>query len=255
MPIANILEPLVDAEEWLLEGLHSIGLAWGLAIVVLTLVVRTSIVPLTIRQFRAQRELAVHLPELRRLHERHAKDPERLRREIAPYYAEHRVNPLALFLPILVQIPVFLSLYFLMREDVANGLFHHAGFLFIADLTARPHGAVLVLCYLASQLASSAVARRTLAGKHRKLMLAMPVLFLGVATRVPRRTPRLLDRLEPVDPWPTARAPADTGARGARRRGQRRRWRAAERGMTRWQREAPGRQREHAMSASRYSLL
>jgi YidC/Oxa1 family membrane protein insertase len=186
--IANILEPLVDAEEWLLEGLHSIGLAWGLAIVVLTLVVRTSIVPLTIRQFRAQRELAVHLPELRRLHERHAKDPERLRREIAAYYAEHRVNPLALFLPILVQIPVFLSLYFLMREDVANGLFHHAGFLFIPDLTARPHGAVLavlVLCYLASQLASSAVATRTLAGKHRKLMLAMPVLFLGVATRFP----------------------------------------------------------------------
>ena len=75
-----------------------------------------------------------------------------------------------------------------MREDVANGLFHHAGFLFIPDLTARPHGAVLavlVLCYLASQLASSAVATRTLAGKHRKLMLAMPVLFLGVATRFP----------------------------------------------------------------------
>jgi len=188
MVIANVLQPLIDAEEWLLEGLHDIGLGWGLAIVALTLVVRTAIVPLTVRQYRTQRELALHLPELKRLQERHANDSERLRRELSAYYSEHRINPLAPFVPVLLQLPVFLSLYFLMREDVANGVFQHAGFLFIPDLTARPHGAVLavlVLCYLGSQLASSAVAARTVAGKHRNLMLVMPLLFVGVATRFP----------------------------------------------------------------------
>ncbi len=188
MSLSRLLGPLIDAEEWTLETLHSIGLGWGLAIVVLTLLVRVAIVPLTLRQFRAQQRLATHTPALRRLKERHAKDPERLRHETRAYYREHGINPLASLLPILLQAPIFISLYFLMREDVRSGLFGHAGFLFIPDLTERPHGAVLavlLLGYVGSQLASSAVATRTLTGTHRKAALLMPLVFVGVAVRFP----------------------------------------------------------------------
>lgn len=188
MSLHGILGPLIDAEEWTLEALHSIGLGWGLAIVALTVLVRLAIVPLTVRQFRSQQHLAKHVPELRRLKERHSKDPERLRRETRAYYREHKISPLASILPTLLQVPIFISLYFLMREDVRNGLFEHAGFLFIPDLTARPHGAVLavlLLGYVGSQLASSAVATRTLTGNHRRAALAMPLLFAGVAIRFP----------------------------------------------------------------------
>jgi YidC/Oxa1 family membrane protein insertase len=188
VPLANVLQPLIDVEEWTLEGLHAIGIGWGLAIVALTALVRLSTVPLTVRQLRAQRDLARHMPELKRLREEHGQDPTRLREELAGYYREHGVNPLGAILPTLLQIPVFISLYFLFRQDVASGLFGHEGFLFIPDLTARAHGlvlAALVLCYLASQLASGLVSTRTLDGGKRKLMLFLPLVFVGVAARFP----------------------------------------------------------------------
>ena len=63
----NILQPLADAEEWVLEGLHGLGLTWGLAIVGLTLLTRCLMLPLIVRQFRSQREMKRHMPELRKL--------------------------------------------------------------------------------------------------------------------------------------------------------------------------------------------
>jgi YidC/Oxa1 family membrane protein insertase len=186
--LAKVLAPLIGLEGWVLENLHALGLGWGLAIVALTLLVRAAIVPLTVHQFRAQRKLITHAPELKRLRENHRKDPDRLKQELAAYSREHGVNPLGAFAPILIQIPIFVSLYFLMREDVAKGLFSHEGFLFIPDLTARPHGAVLVALvafYLASQLGASLVATRSAAAGQRKLALVLPFLFLGVATRFP----------------------------------------------------------------------
>ncbi|MGI8596009.1 MAG: YidC/Oxa1 family membrane protein insertase [Thermoleophilaceae bacterium] len=188
MLFANVLQPLIDAEEWILETLHGVGLEWGLAIVALTILVRLATVPLTVRQFRAQQRLAEHAPAFKRIREKHGADVKRLREETAAYYREHKVNPLGALGPTLLQIPIFISLYYLMRQDVQSGLFEHAGFLFIPDLTARPHGAVLVvliLGYTVSQLVASAIATRTLEGGHRKVALALPLLFVGVATRFP----------------------------------------------------------------------
>jgi len=128
------------------------------------------------------------MPELKRLRDSHATDPDRLKHELLAYYREHGINPLASLVPLLLQIPVFVSLIFLMREDLQTGVFEHAGFLFIPDLTARPHGAVLlalIAAYVASQVGSAFVATRTLAGGHRKAAIALPFLFVGVATRFP----------------------------------------------------------------------
>jgi YidC/Oxa1 family membrane protein insertase len=186
--IANVLSPLIDAEQWLLEALHSVGLGWGLAIVGLTLLVRLGTAPLTLRQLHAQRELRGHLPELKRIQKRYKDDRERLQRETTSYYREHGINPLSSFAPMLVQIPVFISLYYVMRSDVKDGLFGHAGFLFIPQLTSKPHGAVLVAlltAYLTSQLASSVIATRTLQGGQRGLALALPLLFVSVVPRFP----------------------------------------------------------------------
>lgn len=188
MLIANVLQPLIDAEEWILETLHGIGLEWGLAIVALTVLVRLATVPLTVRQFRAQQRLAEHAPAFKRLREKHGGDIQRLREETTAYYREHKVNPLGAFGPVLLQFPVFVSLYYLMRQDVQSGLFEHASFLFIPDLTTRPHGTVLIvliLGYTASQITASAIATRTLEGGHRKVALALPLVFVGVATRFP----------------------------------------------------------------------
>ncbi len=188
MPIANVLQPLISVEEWTLERLHSVGLGWGLAIVALTVIVRVCTVPLTLRQFHSQRELREHMPELKRLQKRHAGDRVRQQKEVQEYYREHGINPLGALLPVIVQIPVFISLYYLMRTDVKSGLFGDAGFLFIPHLTARPHGAVLlvlILGYVLSQTSGSLIATRQMQGPQRGLMLALPLLFVSVVARFP----------------------------------------------------------------------
>jgi YidC/Oxa1 family membrane protein insertase len=186
--VANVLQPLIGVEEWTLETLHSIGLGWGLAIVGLTVLVRICTLPLVVRQFRSQRELRKHMPQMKELQQRHKDDRERLQREMRAYYREHGINPLAAFLPLLVQIPVFISLYYLMRHDVKNGLFGDSGLLFIPHLTEKPHGAVLVAlvtAYLVSQIAGGLIATRSMQGGQRGLMLALPLLFVGIVARFP----------------------------------------------------------------------
>lgn len=188
MVLANVLAPLISIEEWTLEALHSIGLGWGLAIVGLTVLVRVSTVPLVVSQLRSQRELREHMPELKRLQQSHKDDRERMQRELQEYYREHGINPLGAFLPLLIQIPVFISLYYLMRGDVQSGLFGDAGFLFVPSLTENPHGAVLVAlitAYLVTQLTGSVIATRAMRGGQRGLMLALPLLFVGVVARFP----------------------------------------------------------------------
>jgi YidC/Oxa1 family membrane protein insertase len=188
MFLANVLQPLIGVEQWTLKLLHSIGLGWGLAIVGLTVLVRVCTLPLVVRQFRSQRELRRHMPQMRELQKRHKGDRERLNREMQAYYREHGINPLSAFAPLLVQIPVFISLYYLMRHDVKNGLFGDAGLLFIPHLNEKPHGAVrvaLILTYLTSQIAGSLIATRTMQGGQRGLMLALPLLFVGIVARFP----------------------------------------------------------------------
>lgn len=189
MPVlANILQPLNDVEEWVLEGLHGAGLTWGLAIVGLTLLTRMLTLPLVVRQFRSQREMKLHMPELKRIRKQHRDDKQKLQLEMTAYYREHGINPLASVGPLLLQVPIFISLYMLLRQDATDGMFGDSGFLFVPDLTAKPEGAVLVamlLIYVCSQLASSAIATRTLQSTHRGIAMGLPLLFATVIMRFP----------------------------------------------------------------------
>ena len=188
MLVANVLQPLIAAEEWTLEALHALGLGWGLAIVVLTMLVRLATVPLVVRHYRAQRKLREHMPELKRLQQRHSADRERLQQELRAYRRKHAVNPLAAIVPVLVQIPIFISLYYLMRADINSGLFGDEGFLFIGHLTEQPHGATLAVlsaAYLSSQVASSVIATRTMQRQRRGFAIALPLLFVGLVARFP----------------------------------------------------------------------
>jgi YidC/Oxa1 family membrane protein insertase len=185
---ANILQPLTDIEEWVLESLHGAGLTWGLAIVGLTLLTRTLTLPLVVRQFRSQRDMKLHMPELKRMQKELKDDKQELQRQMTAYYREHGINPLASVGPLLLQVPIFISLYMLLRQDATSGMFGDSGFLFIPDLTAKPEGTVLVamlLVYVSSQLASSAIATRTMQSSHRGIAMGLPILFATVIMRFP----------------------------------------------------------------------
>src|SRR3954470_9646979 len=152
---ANPLQPLIDVFETVLQFFHdSVGLSWGLAIVGLTIIVRALLLPLALKQFRSMQSLARHQPELKALQDKYKGDKERLNQEMMKFYRENKINPLASCLPLAAQIPVFISLFYMLRTDLRHEICPHinppgvanpvpcgetpeSSFLFIPDLTNK----------------------------------------------------------------------------------------------------------------------
>ena len=155
---------------------HHRALAWGWSIVALTVVVRAALMPLTIKQFKSMQNMARFQPEIKKLQEKYKGDQERLNQEMMKFYRENKVNPFASCLPLVAQLPVFLSLFYMLRKDLRHR--HLPGrqparhrrtpcpaataarrsFLFIPDLTDKATGGVLValiVLYVGSQLLST----------------------------------------------------------------------------------------------------
>ena len=201
---ANILQPLINVFEAVLKFFHNnLGVGWGLSIVMLTVVIRAFLVPLTVKQFRSMQALQAHQPELKALQAKYKDDKQRLNTEIMKFYKENNVNPLGSCLPLLAQFPVFISLYYLLRKDLRGyicpkiqtayrlhhpgsttpcGVHHGAQFLFIGDLTNKATGAVLIVLmvlYVGSQLFSSLMmSSSAMDPTQRKIMVLMPLIFV-----------------------------------------------------------------------------
>src|SRR3954464_5052648 len=206
-PLANIFQPLINVFDAILKFFHDdIGLGWGLAIIALTLLIRTLLLPLTLKQLRSMHRMAQLTPEIKKLRDKHGSDPQRLQRETLVFYKENRINPLGPILPALAQLPVFLSVYFMLRTDLRHdicpainppgtphpqpcGETAAAHFLFIPDLTSRATGTVLValiVLYVGSQLFSFLLsANPTMDKTQRLIFIALPFLFITIAWQLP----------------------------------------------------------------------
>jgi YidC/Oxa1 family membrane protein insertase len=197
--ISNPLHPLITVFESILRFFHdTAGLGWGTSIVALTLIVRMCLLPLTLKQFKSMQSMARLQPEIKKLQERYKGDKERLNQEMMRFYRENKVNPFASCLPMVAQLPVFLSLYYMLRADLRRdicpdvntahvattvpcGNGGEAQFLFIPDLTNRAFGVVLIVLivlYVGSQLASTLLMSTTTDRTQRMLFLAMPFFFV-----------------------------------------------------------------------------
>src|ERR687894_2404950 len=120
MPIlANIFQPLIDVFEPVLVFFHdTVGLGWGWSIVALTICVRALLLPLAIKQYRSMKALQEIAPELKKVQDKYKDDKQRQQQEVMKFYQENKVNPLASCLPLVAQMPVFLALFYLLREDL-----------------------------------------------------------------------------------------------------------------------------------------
>jgi YidC/Oxa1 family membrane protein insertase len=125
MPIsANVIEdafsPLISLFESVMVFIHDnvVGGSWGLAIVGLTVVIRGILVPLTYRQLKSMQEMQRLSPQIAALKEKYKEDKQRQQQEIMAFYREHKINPLASCLPLLLQLPVFISLFYMLRTDL-----------------------------------------------------------------------------------------------------------------------------------------
>src|SRR3954452_14235994 len=122
-PLANVFQPLINVFEVILKVFRDdVGLGWGLAIIALTVLIRSLLLPLTLKQLRSMYRIAQFTPELKRLRDKYGSDRQRLQRETMVFYKENRINPLGSFLPALAQLPVFLSVYFMLRTDLRHDI-------------------------------------------------------------------------------------------------------------------------------------
>ena len=111
-----------------LAAFYSVASSYGLAIVLLTLLVRVILLPLSIKQTKSMREMQAIQPEMKRLQQKYKNDTQKRNEETMKLYKEHGVNPLGGCLPLLFQFPVFIGLYYVVRFPLK-----YMGPTFLAD--------------------------------------------------------------------------------------------------------------------------
>ncbi|HEU0303440.1 MAG TPA: membrane protein insertase YidC [Gaiellaceae bacterium] len=187
MIIAGVLGPIEDllasVIDWL--GPHgAIGLPWAWAIVALTVLVRMALVPLTVKQIHSMQNLQRHAPEMKEIQRKFKHDRQRMNEELMKFYKENKINPASSCLPIVFQIPIFIALFFVLRdfEDttdyMAGDNLDWLGLVNITDKANEGWGILLLVIYVVSQLASTYFMSATMERTQRLIFFALPFLFI-----------------------------------------------------------------------------
>ena len=160
---------------YVLDAIHSVVGNWGVAIILLTLVVKLLLYPLASAGFRSMAKMKQVMPQVQRLRERHAGDRNKLSQEMMALYRKEGANPLGGCLPLLLQMPVFFALYWVLYESVE---LRQAPFiLWIEDLAVRDPWLVLPLLYGASFWVMQLMQPPPPDPMQAKVMKMMPILF------------------------------------------------------------------------------
>jgi YidC/Oxa1 family membrane protein insertase len=187
MFIANVLQPLIDACEWVLEFWHGVigdfPNSWGWAIILLTFTVRILILPLTFKGVKSMQRLQTLQPEIKKIQERYKDDKQRMNQEVMAFYQREKVNPLGSCMPLLLQIPFFIALFYLLRSDSFKAdIADNPGFYAIDNLAEKVTEpvllGVLIVLYIGTQLAASAVTAFSADPMQRRIMFALPFVFV-----------------------------------------------------------------------------
>ncbi|HEY0180731.1 MAG TPA: membrane protein insertase YidC [Dokdonella sp.] len=167
-----IAEPL----HWILAQLHKLTGNWGFAIVLLVLLIKAAFFKLSETQFRSMAKMRKLQPRIEALKERYGDDRQKMNQAMLEFYQKEKVNPLAGCLPMLIQIPVFLALYWVLIESVE---LRQAPFIgWIQNLTAPDPYYVLPVLNAVVMIATSFLNPTTgIDPTQAKMMKIMPVAF------------------------------------------------------------------------------
>jgi YidC/Oxa1 family membrane protein insertase len=192
----------------------NLGFTWAWSIVATTVVVRMLLVPLTIKQLHSMQALQAHAPEMKKIQQKYKHDKQKQNEELMKFYRENKVNPAASCLPMLFQIPVFIALFYTLKNFEHNFLCTtpltsgsgkaataacdavlkkavDAGELswlhFIPDITVAVSGVgyVLLVVYVLSQMASGLFMAPTAQKSQRIIFMIMPLVFVFVIAHFP----------------------------------------------------------------------
>jgi YidC/Oxa1 family membrane protein insertase len=193
---ANILQPLIDVANAVLQFFHdNAGLSWGMSIIALTVCTRALLIPLTYKSLKGMRALQALQPQLKEIKEKYKNDQQRMQQEMMAFYKENKVNPFASCIPLIAQLPVFITLFYVLRHELPADIGCEAGhcgseasFLFINDLTAKAHGPELItllILYVGTQLISGLVMSVTADKSQRTMMFVLPFIFVPFVISFP----------------------------------------------------------------------
>jgi YidC/Oxa1 family membrane protein insertase len=201
LPDANILQPLIDVANAVLKFFHdNVGLSWGMSIIAITVCTRAILIPLTYKQLKGMRAMQALQPQIKEIQEKYKNDKQRMQQEMMRFYKENKVNPFASCIPLLAQLPVFITLFYTLRHELPKDICSnlglpegcetagHASFLFINDLTASAHGAELIallVLYVGTQLASGFFMSVTADKSQRTMMFILPLIFVPFVISFP----------------------------------------------------------------------
>ncbi len=183
--LSDILSPLSDFFFWILEFLHeSLGIKLVLGDRFLTVIVRIVLIPLTWRQIKSMRAMQALAPQIKALQEKYKNDRQLLNQKTMEFYQENKVSPFGSCLPLLLQMPVFFGLFYMLRTqgggpNPPSGAVRlpsnpTVGWLWIADITK--FDIILMFLYIASQFVASWQMSRKGAGQQKMIAYFMPVM-------------------------------------------------------------------------------
>lgn len=169
-----------------LNGIHSVLPNYGIAIILLTVLVRLILWPLTVKSTQSMKKMQELQPLVNQLREKFKDKPQKMNQELMALYKEHKVNPMAGCLPMLLQLPVFIALFTVLQSAVE---LRFAPFLWIKDLS-QPEGLfagmlpfgialnILPLVMTALTVWQQKITPSTGDPQQQKMMMMMPVVFL-----------------------------------------------------------------------------
>jgi len=160
---------------WLLKWIHNLIGNWGWAIIVLTLMIKLVFYPLSVASYRSMAKMRKVQPRLQAIKERYGDDKQKLHQAMMEIYKTEKINPLGGCLPILIQIPVFIALYWVLLESVELRLAPWA--LWIHDLASPDPYFVLPILMGVSMMTQQWLNPQPIDDMQKKIMYALPVVF------------------------------------------------------------------------------
>jgi YidC/Oxa1 family membrane protein insertase len=178
-PFAFFARILLYVMRWFYNLIHN----WGVAIILLTVLVKVLLFPLTAKSVRSMNEMRKLQPEIEKLKAKHGTDREKLNQATMQLYQQHKVNPLGGCLPMLLQLPIWFALYATLQTSVE---LYREPFLWMTDLTRHDPYFILPVAMGISSYAMQKVSPQPADNTQAKMMLYfMPIFFTALMLFVP----------------------------------------------------------------------
>jgi YidC/Oxa1 family membrane protein insertase len=160
---------------WLLDKIHDVLGNWGWSIVVLTIFVKIVLFPLSATAYKSMAKMRKLGPEMQRIKEQYGDDRQKMSQEMMKFYQKEKINPLGGCLPILIQMPIFIALYWMLMESVE---LRHAPFiLWIDDLSTKDPYFVLPILMGISMFVQQQLNPTPPDPMQAKIMKMLPIIF------------------------------------------------------------------------------